>query len=146
MSKITMKNISSATVVVSVPDSRFRRELVPGRVITLTKAEYDDLAFEPGVQNLVSGGYIRFDGVEENQAQFEEPTTFDTSEIKKMLSEHDVTKFAQFIPTAPAAAKEAIVQEAVAQDITDSAFTALIKKYCGVDVIEAIHRKHQLED
>ena len=34
----------------------------------------------------------------------------------------------------------------VDNDITDNAFTALIKKYCGVDVISAINMKHQAEE
>ena len=44
MSKITLKNISSATVVVGSPNSNIRsRSLAPGRVITLTPTEYEDL-------------------------------------------------------------------------------------------------------
>ena len=44
------------------------------------------------------------------------------------------------------AAKQTIVQCAVENNITDNAFTALIKKYCGIDVINSISIKHQAEE
>lgn len=143
---ITIKNISSATVVLSVPELKFRRELIPGRTINIERELYDELVFEPGIQNLVTGGYIKFDGIGEAEAALDEPDTYDVTEIKAMLSTRDITKFAKFIPTAPDAAKTTIVDTAVDLGITDSAFTALIKKYCGVDVVDAIHKKHQLEE
>lgn len=146
MDKITIKNISTATVVISAPEIKFRRELIPGRTITITQEEYEDLMFEPGVQNLILTGYIKIDGVPEEQQTMEMPVTVDADEIKKILLDKDVTKFAQFMPTASVAAKDAVVQFAVDLGITDNAFVALIKKYCNVDIIDAISRKHQLED
>jgi len=143
---ITVKNISAATVILSVPELKFRRELIPGRSIHIERELYDELVFEPGIQNLVAGGYIHFDGVAEEEASIDAPETYNAAEIKTMLVARDITKFAKFIPTAPDAAKTAIVDTAVDLGITDSAFTALIKKYCGVDVVDAIHKKHQLED
>ena len=65
MSQITIKNISSATVVISVPEINFNRSLVPGRSIPITQEIYDNLLFEPGVQNMIRGGYITVSGVEE---------------------------------------------------------------------------------
>ena len=41
MSKIQVKNVSSATVVITAPDVRLRRELVPGRIVPLTQEEID---------------------------------------------------------------------------------------------------------
>jgi hypothetical protein len=35
---------------------------------------------------------------------------------------------------------------AIDKGITNSAITALIKKYCNVDVIKAINIKHELEE
>ena len=72
MAKITLKNISSATVVVGTSDGSMRsRSLAPNRVITLTPTEYEDLMYEPGVQNMIRGGYIKIEGVEEkDQAEW----------------------------------------------------------------------------
>ena len=55
MAKITLKNISSATVVIGTSDGTMRsRSLAPNRVITLTPTEYEDLMYElqsPDVAN-----------------------------------------------------------------------------------------------
>lgn len=148
MSKITLKNISSATVVVGSSNSTIRsRSLLPGRVITLTPTEYEDLAAEPGIQNMIRGGYIRIDGVTEDRAVFENPTNvLEKDEIIKMIQNKDITAFAKYIPIAPSAAKDTIVKYVVDNNITDNAFIALIKKYCNVDVIQAIAIKHQSEE
>ena len=63
-----------------------------------------------------------------------------------MIENRDITSFAKYIPVATSAAKDTIVQYVVENNITDNAFTALIKKYCDVDVIQAISVKHQAEE
>ena len=148
MAKITLKNISSATVVIGSTNGTVRsRSLAPGRVITLTPSEYEDLMYEPGVQNMIRGGYIKIDGVQEDRAVIETPTNvMEKDDIIKMIEARDITAFAKYIQIAPSAAKDTIVQYVVDHNITDNAFTALIKKYCGVDVIQAISVKHQAEE
>jgi hypothetical protein len=147
MSKITVKNISSATVVLSVPEISFNRSLAPGRVVPITQEDYDNLVFDPGVQNMIRGGYIKFEGLEEGtELEVNEAGIKEKGEIEKMLISRDIAAFAKFIPTASPAAKETIVQCAVENNITDNAFTALIKKYCGIDVINSISIKHQAEE
>jgi hypothetical protein len=147
MSQITIKNISSATVVISVPEINFNRSLVPGRSIPITQEIYDNLLFEPGVQNMIRGGYITVSGVEEgSEVEVKKESIKDTMSIETMMLERDITSFAKYIPNASPAAKETIIQCAVEHNITDAAFTALIKKYCGVDVINAISMKHQAEE
>ena len=143
MSQITIKNISSATVVISVPQIGCNRTLVPGRSIPITKAIYDNLLFEPGVQNMIRGGYIVASGVEEGaEVDVNKESIKDKASIEAMILNKDITAFAKYIPNASPAARETIVQCVVNNNITDNAFTALIKKYCGVDVITAITRKH----
>lgn len=148
MAKITLKNISTATVVIGTSDGTMRsRSLAPNRVITLTPTEYEDLMYEPGVQNMIRGGYIKIDGVSEDRAVIETPTNvMEKDEIIKMIKDKDITAFAKYIQIAPSAAKDTIVQYVVENNITDNAFTALIKKYCGIDVIQAISVKHQAEE
>jgi len=63
-----------------------------------------------------------------------------------MLDKSDITAFAKFIPTATEAEKDSVVQLAVDKGITHSGFVALIKKYCDVDIINAINVKHQSEE
>jgi len=148
MSKITLKNISSATVVVGSPNSNVKsRSLAPNRVITLTPEEYEDLMYEPGVQNMIRGGYIKISGVEEERAVIESPANvLERDAIIKMIDKKDYASFAKYIKVATSAAKDTIVQYVVENNITDNAFTALIKTYCDVDVIQAIAVKHQAEE
>ena len=72
MSKIQVKNVSSATVVITAPDVRLRRELVPGRIVPLTQEEFDELSFDPGMQNLLRAGYLQVKGVDEESKQIVE--------------------------------------------------------------------------
>lgn len=145
MEKIMLKNISTATVY--VVSDRFRRELVPGRAVPISRAVYDDLMFDPGFINLVEGHYVKITGVEEDKAVIEnEDNVFDFEMIAKMFDEKDYVGFAKFIPTATAAEKDSVIEIAVKKGITDNGFTALIKKYCNVDVIAAINHKHLAEE
>ena len=147
MSKITLKNISSATVVISCPEAKINRSLVPGRVISLTPEEYEDLMFEPGIQNMIRGGFIKIDGVEEERVAVETPRNVIEKEvIEGMIKNREITKFANYIKIAPQAAKDTIVKYVVDNNIMDNAFTALIKTYCDVDVVQAIAIKHQAEE
>jgi len=148
MGKITLKNISSATVVVGTSDGTIRsRSLAPNRIITLTPTEYEDLMYEPGVQNMIRAGYIKIEGVNEDRAVIETPSNIkERAEIIKMIDDRDITAFANYIKIAPSAAKDTIVQYIVDNNITDNAFTALIKTYCDIDVIQAIAIKHQAEE
>ena len=145
MGKITLKNISTATV--NIVSDKFRRELVPGRIVPITQEIYEDLMFDPGFNNLVTGHYVYVSGVNEEEAVVTpEANVFDVAEINAMFENKDYSKFAKFLPTATAAEKETVVQLAVDKGINDGGFTALIKKYCGVDVISAFNIKHQAEE
>lgn len=147
MDKVTIKNISSATVVISVPELKFRRELIPGRSINVSKEDYDELIFDPGINGLINDHYISIIGAEDEEDNFVKTSeVFEKTDLEKMLDKQDVTAFAKMIPTAKQAEKDTIVQLAVDKGITHPAFVKLIKQYCDVDVISAINRKHQLED
>ena len=99
MAKITLKNISTATVVIGTSDGPMRSpSLAPNRVITLTPTEYEDLMYEPGIQNMIRGGYIKIDGVQEDRAVIETPTNvMDKDEIIKIIDNRDITAFAKYI-------------------------------------------------
>lgn len=145
MGKITLKNISSGMVVVLAPDIGFRRELIPGRAVPITEQEYDALIFDPGVDALIQGHTIKIEGVEEDQqVAIDNTTIYEAADIAKMLKDKDITAFAKFIPNATDSEKDSVVKYAIDNKIVDNAFVALIKKYCDVDVINAINIQHQL--
>lgn len=153
MSQVQVKNVSSATVVITAPDVNLRRELIPGRVIPLSKDDFEELSFDPGMQNLLRAGYLQVKGMDEGAKQIVADTVQqadDTSiltvdEIRKIYEDKNVTKFAKVISKASPATRDTMVKLAVEMDITSPGFTALLKKYCDVDVIQAIAFKHQAE-
>lgn len=148
MNNLSIKNISTATVVISAPNIRFRRELLPGRVVTLSPEEYEELSFDSGFSALLNGHYLQMMdmGSDESAVAVQgADNIYSANDIAGMLDSLNVTEFAKFLPTAKEAEKETVVKLAIDKGITNGAFTALIKKYCGVDVISAINMKHQAE-
>lgn len=144
---ITIKNVSSSDVAIWLPGVNFNRTFTPGRVVAITQEVYDELCNDPGTLALIRGHYIKVDGIEKDE-QVEEDSrpVFDMSMINEMLDKNDVTGFAKFIPTATSAEKETAVKLAIDKGITTPAFVTLIKRYCDVDIINAINIKHQVEE
>lgn len=143
---IKLKNVSTSRISLYAPSVRLNRMLDPGRIIPVSQEEYEELTFDPGFMALVNGHYIKIEGVEEEKQVELVGNIVEASAIEKMLLENDVTKFAKFIPTATEAEKEAAVTLAVEHKITNSGIVALIKKYCDVDIINAIAMKHDAEE
>ena len=146
MEKITIKNISYATVSLYVPDIKFNRTLAPNRVISVDKDTYEELTFDTGFNALVRNHYIQVSGIEEDEAVEKIENVYDNQAIAEMLESKNITAFANFIPTAAPAEKETAVQLAVEMGITHPGFVELIKKYCDRDVIALINMKHQAEE
>lgn len=146
MGNITIKNISTANIILTAPNINFRRKLLPGRVIPLKKAEYEELSFDTGFSAMVREHYLLLSGVaEEEQVEVLKTEVFDAAMIEKMFDTNDITSFAKFLPTAAPAEKETVVKLAIDKRIVNQAFTTLIKKYCGVDVLAAINMQAQSE-
>jgi len=144
---IKLKNIGSSTVIVVLPDLRFRRELKPGREIPITDEEYENMTFDTGVNTLVRNHFIQFSGVDEDKQMIDaDEKVYDAATIRKMLETQDITSFAKFIPTAAPAEKDTVVKLAVELGVTNSGFVTLIKKYCDVDVISAINTQHLVNE
>ena len=147
MDKITIKNISTATIILSFDDLKFRRELVPGRSVSVEKNVYEEMTFDPGFNSMVDEHYLKIIGLDDDeQVAVSATPIFENSAIAKILDSQDITAFAKMIPTAAPAEKESVVQLAIEKRITNPAFVSLIKKYCDVDIISAINMKHLAED
>lgn len=146
MSRITVKNVSTSMVSLFAPAIKLNRELTPGREIPLSQEEYEELTFDPGFMALVNGHYIVVKGVAEEEQVSVVSNVYDKDMIEKMLITNNVTAFAKFIPNATIAEKESAVTLAVEHKITNAGIVALIKKYCDVDIINAINAKHDAEE
>ena len=143
---IRIKNASTSRISLYAPSVRLNRLLDPGRVIPLSQEEYEELTFDPGFMALVNGHYIKIEGVEEERQVELVGNVVEASAIEKMLMDNNVTAFAKFIPHATDAEKESAVTLAIEHKITNSGIVALIKKYCDVDIINAIAVKHDAEE
>ena len=143
---IRLKNVSTSRISLYAPSVRLNRMLEPGRIVPVSQEEYEELTFDPGFMALVNGHYIKIEGIEEEKQVELVGNVVEASAIQKMLLENDVTKFAKFIPQATEAEKDAAVTLAVEHKITNSGIVALIKKYCDVDIINAIAMKHDAEE
>lgn len=144
MNKITMKNISTATVVIAT--DTFRKVLQPGREVPITRANYEDLMFDPGFNNMLKGHYIVVNGLpEEQQVVKDDSAIYDVQAINDMLDNKKYVEFSKFLTTAAPAEKETVIKLAIDKGITDNGFVSLIEKYCNIDVIGAINQKHQSE-
>ena len=146
MNNVRIKNVSTSMVSLYVPAIKLNRDLVPGRTISVTPEEYEELTFDAGFNALLKGHYLTIEGVDENKQVEVIENVYDSSKIENMLVKGDVTAFAKFIPTATIAEKESAVTLAVEHKITNAGIVALIKKYCDVDVINAISMKHDAEE
>ena len=145
---IKVKNISNYTIYVIAADYNFHRKLNPGREISVAQEIYDELTFDLGFEKLVRGGALKVTGVNEEVSEVIEVPfeTYTPEDIKKMFEDKDYVKFTKMIPNASPATKETIVAVAVDMRISDKAFVELIKKYCDVNIIEAISVQVQAEE
>lgn len=146
MSKITLTNVGTATVSLFFPNIRWSRELTPGRAVPVSQEDYEEMTVDPGFMALVNGHFIKVEGIAENEQVEEVGTVVSAADIAAMFDKNDITGFAKFIPNATTAEKDSVVNIAIDKGITSPAFTALIKKYCDVDIINAINMKHQAEE
>lgn len=144
MEKIVIKNIGTANIILSFEDLKFRRELVPGRSLTVDKEMYEEMAFDPGFLSMINEHYLQVTGLDDDDER--NTKLFDSSTIAKILDNQDITAFAKFIPTAAPGEKDTVVQLAVQKKVTNNAIVSLIKKYCDFDVMEAIHAQYQAEE
>ena len=141
---IKIKNISTSIVTIALPDIRLRREIKPGMTMPFKEEEYEFLPFDPGFNALISGHYIKILNAPKVEAEEEEvENTKEATDIQTILKNRDITAFAKFIPNATAAEKDSVLKYAVDLGVVDKPFAALIKQYCGVDIINAISNYHQ---
>jgi len=149
MGRITIKNVSTSniTIIDNSITPRYRVVLPPGREVPIKRENYESLTFDPGFNNLVSAHFIKISGLTNDNAVeiIDNSNIYEPSAIEAMFDNKDYASFAKFLPKATTAEKDAVIEIAVKKGITDNGFTVLIKKYCGVDIIDAIALQHQTE-
>lgn len=145
---VTIKNVSSAIVYIVFPDLKIHRQLRPNQSFGVSAEDYDNMIFDAGFSSMIDEHFISVKSDNSEKPKNAVPTEkiYDIDAIKAMYANNDFSGFAKFIPTAAPAEKDTAVQLAIDMKVTDNAFIHLIKKYCGVDIINSINIKHQLEN
>ena len=145
--KISIKNISSATISLLLPYIHFHRKLEPGRTLYVNEEQYFELSNDSGFASMVREHYLSVKDIEENEkVQTVNGEVYELAKINELLDTLNITELAKLIPIAAPAEKETIVKLAIEKGITNPAITALIKKYYGIDVIGAINMQHQANE
>ena len=141
-----IQNVSSSIVVLSYPNHRFRVRLTPGRKSSIPDEVYDEMKYDSGALEMLANGAIKFVvNTEEEQEEIAgftdvagDRVIMTPEEVEKLLKEGTVAEFSEVIKNASQVTRETIANLAVKFSIADSVRTALIKKYCGVDVIQTL--------
>lgn len=148
---VKIKNVSSSTVIISIPELSYRRQLAPGRTVAATKEDYDQMIFDSGFAALAKLGYLQISGESAEETAIVKETIpvsgsiVDMAEIRKIFEKRDVAALSKIVKEASYATKENIVKLAVEMDVTHNGMVAMIDKYCDTDIITAITRKHEVQ-
>lgn len=145
---ITITNTSTAEVAIVSHELNLRRTLKPGQKTPLKPEELEFLSFDQGFQNLSKAGFIKVEGEEVIPGTIEEPAgnVVTTPVLREIFQSRDISKFATIIKDSTPATRDAIVKLAIEYSVTEPAFAALIKKYCDVDIIEAVSVNHKANE
>lgn len=146
MSKVRIKNISTYTVDVVLPNVRYRRDLAPGQIAPLPEDVFEEFNYDPGCRNWVKNGFLKvITEDEEVKSQLApEPENVDV-DVLKVLTEGTVADLNKLLKNSTEVIRDKIVMLAVQNNITDAARCALIKSYCEVDVLTAVANQRAVE-
>lgn len=145
--KVTIKNLSSYKVGINLANVRFRRDLTPGQSCPLSPEVFEEFNYDPGCRAMVRAGAIKvITNDEEIKEQLVETPAVVDVDIKKLLTEETVSELNRILTDASANLKSRIVEEAINLSIADAARTALIKKHCGVDIVNSLSLQRSIEN
>lgn len=159
-----IKNTSGFSILLSYPNAKARFDLTPNRQVSISEAVFEEMKYDAGTEDLLRYGVIQFiteDGQKktleellnptpntENVSEIEDKTdgkiVLSKEEVIKLLQEGTIAQFTKTVKNASAATLETIGQMAIELSVADGARTELIKKYCGIDVLQALNYKRNL--
>lgn len=154
--KVTIKNVSHATVIYKIENLNFKRILKGENSIIKVPFDvaYEGLS-EECVYNLFSRGYLivvdkqdRIDlGLETEEEVSMSECIMSSEEILKLLQENNPIKIKETFEQIPATQREKIAQVAIENDIYNAGLAKFVKDYTGIDLLKNIQdRKIDLED
>lgn len=144
MSQVKVKNLSTFTITINLPNVRFRRDLAPKQTMVLPEDVFDEFNYDPGCQNFIKGGFVQVitDDVElksQLSVQPEKKTAADVN-VKYLLTEAPVKDLITVVKDKELspALKEEFIETARELKITDLARCNVLKQYLGFDCFKAV--------
>lgn len=141
MSKVKIQNLSTYKIGINLPNVRFRRDINPKQTTVLPEDVFEDFNYDPGCIAFVRDGFLKIITEDEEileQVTKPEQMTADVVDVPTLLTISPVSELIKVIKDATPALKDTIITEAVRLNVTDEGRCNVIKKFLGVDVLDAI--------
>lgn len=164
MGNLFIKNMTTATIGLSIPEINFKRSLAPNRSIPIDEKIAKELEYDAGaVSMLRNGAFIIYDeddmvdsrkmgatelvvkGLERgtDDAMGTEQVILSEEEALKVVREGSVSDFTKAIKSGSDVTKMNLKEAVISLQKLDPVYVKLIKDYVGVDVLKAIQLKSQ---
>lgn len=146
MAKVRIKNISTYTVDIVLPNVRYRRDLAPGQIAPLPDDVVDEFNYDPGCRCWVKNGFLAV-LTDDEEVKAVLPTAPENAEINvlEVLTKGTVADLNKLLKNSTEVIRDKIVALAIQNNITDAARCSLIKSYCEVDILAAVANQRAVE-
>lgn len=154
--KVTVKNMSSATVSINIPNLNFTRELKGENAKTNIPFDtlYEGLS-DPGIMVLFDEGFLyiedkqdRIDlGLEfEDESEPQGAKVMDSKSILEILERNEPMEIRTTLENLALEQRKKFAQVAIQNKIYNPGLAKFIMDYTGIDLLEAIQQFKELED
>lgn len=146
MEKVRIKNISNYSLLIVLPNARYRRDLLPGQTTPpLTEDVFEEFNYDAGCRAWVRNGFLSVITEDEEIKQSVEAAPENAEiDVVKVLTEGTVVELSKLLKNGTEVIRDKVVEAAIKHNVTDAARSALIKNYCGVDVLQAIANQRSI--
>lgn len=148
MEKVRIKNISNYKLLITLPNARYRRDLLPGQTTPpLSEDVFEEFNYDPGCRSWVRNGFLAvLTESEELREQMVAAPKNAEVDVVKIMTEGTVVELSKLLKDSTQVIQDKVVDTAIKHNITDAARCALIKTYCGVDVLAAIANQRAMNE
>lgn len=142
--KISVKNRSAATVIITIPNRHIRVTLQPGQTVnSLTFADIEDFSYQPGGEKMLQE-YLQLGELDIAQLSIGQPqpeynySEEDILNLLKPANPDNLDAFLDCLDFAPTGVIDLVKKYAVSLPLTDTRKLEAIKESTGFDAAAAI--------
>lgn len=148
--KVKVKNLTTGTIVVNVPDLRLHRIWERKGAIKVIDDEILQEAFyDPGVEYLFKQGMLKIEDeevVEQIDPEIKNVIVLDDAQMRGMLKGKPLGEFKEKLKELPREQIFALVEFAIQNELIDMAKNDVLKEITGIDITRAVQLKRQEEE